>query len=57
MSSKKSVKVSFVTPGMEKIRKIVKDFIFLPHEYFLNFLKRNKEKSLWDFSNTQNAII
>ena len=37
MSSKKIVKASFVIPGMEKIRKEVKVFVFWPHDYF--FLK------------------
>ena len=30
MPSKKSVKVSFVTSGTEKLRKKVDDFLFLP---------------------------
>ena len=54
MSSKKIVKASFVIPGMEKIRKEVKVFVFWPHEYF--FLKKYKN-GLLDFLNTQNAII
>ena len=44
MSSKKIVEASFVIPGMEKIRKEVKVFVFWPHEYFLIFLKEIQQR-------------
>ena len=34
MPPKKSIEVSFGTPGMEKMEKKVEDFLFLPPGYF-----------------------
>ena len=43
IASKKSVKVSFVTSGIEKMRKKVDDFLFLP---LLNFRSSFKDNIL-----------
>ena len=49
MSSKKIVKASCVTPGMEK-RNGVNDFVFWPYESFHNFFLKEKKKIVcWIF--------
>ena len=60
MTWKQSVKVSFVTSGIEKMRKKVDDFLFLPLLNFrssLSFAIKYPATNMKEHNNKQNIFI